>query len=101
MTGEICLFRCSYIQDNKRTAIPVDDESVQNAIHVIEWAVQGILSGDFPKRACKQSCTACDFKALCSQQRQAFRSKIRPPFINTPTGPKQIAAFEPNEGGAE
>ncbi len=89
------------LKDNKRTAIPVDDESVQNAIHVIEWAVQGILSGDFPKRACKQSCTACDFKALCSQQRQAFRSKIRPPFINTPTGPKQIAAFEPNEGGAE
>lgn len=82
------------LKDNKRTSIPVDEGSVNNAIAVIEWAVQGILSGDFPMRACKHSCAACDFTAMCSQQRQMFRDETPPPHINTPAGPKLIAAFE-------
>lgn len=87
------------LKDNKRTAIPVDEQSVQNAINVIEWAVQGILRGEFPKRACHRSCSVCDFKAMCSQQRQAFQDETPPPAINTPVGPKLIAAFDTDEGG--
>lgn len=87
------------LKDNKRTAIPVDEQSVQNAINVIEWAVQGILRGEFPKRACPRSCSVCDFKAMCSQQRQAFQDETPPPAINTPAGPKLIAAFDSDEGG--
>ena len=82
------------LKDNRRTAIPVDEASVNNAIAVVEWAVRGILDGDFPMRACRKNCGACDFKAMCSQKCQPFKSEIEPPQINTPAGPRTIAAFE-------
>lgn len=87
------------LKDNCRTAIPVDAASVDGAIGVIEWAVRGILDGDFPMRACPQSCGSCDFKAMCAQKRQAFKNASVPPKINTPVGLRTIAAFEPDEGG--
>lgn len=88
------------LKDNKRTAIPVDEASVDSAIRVVEWAVQGILDGDFPMRACPQNCGNCDFRALCAQKRQPFKTKVEPPQINTPAGPRTIAAFETdNEDG--
>lgn len=82
------------LKDNKRTAIPVDEVSVDSAIGVVEWAVQGILDGDFPMRACPQNCGVCDFRALCAQKRQPFKTEIEPPQINTPAGLRTIAAFE-------
>lgn len=87
------------LKDNRRTAIPVDKESVDSAIGVIEWAVRGILDGDFPMRACPQNCRSCDFKSMCAQKRQEFKSETLPPQINTPTGLKTIAAFDSNDGG--
>ena len=87
------------LKDNRRTAIPVDDNSVNSAIGVIEWAVGGILDSDFPMRASKQNCERCDFKAMCAQKRQEFKTTIKPPKINTPAGLKTIAAFENDEGG--
>jgi len=87
------------LKDNRRTAVPVDKESVNSAIGVIEWAVRGILDGDFPMRACPQNCGSCDFKAMCAQKRQAFKSDAHPPQINTPAGLKTIAAFENEDGG--
>jgi len=87
------------LKDNRRTAVPVDKESVNSAIRVIEWAVRGILDGDFPMRACPQNCGSCDFKAMCAQKRQAFKSDAHPPQINTPAGLKTIAAFENEDGG--
>lgn len=86
------------LKDNRRTAIPVDEKSVDSAIGVIEWAVRGILDGDFPMRACAKSCGSCDFKAMCAQKRQEFKTATRPPQINTPAGPKTIAAFENDNG---
>lgn len=85
------------LKDNKRTAIPVDKASVDSAISVVEWAVQGILDGDFPMRACSKNCGACDFRALCAQKRQPFKTKVEPPQINTPAGPRTIAAFETDD----
>jgi DNA helicase-2/ATP-dependent DNA helicase PcrA len=87
------------LKDNRRTAIPVDKESVDSAIGVIEWAVHGILDGDFPMRACPQNCGGCDFKAMCAQKKQSFKNDARPPQINTPDGLKTIAAFEYYDGG--
>ena len=87
------------LKDNRRTAVPVDKDSVDNAIGAIEWAVRGILDGDFPMRACSQNCGPCDFKAMCAQKRQAFRNADMPPLINTPAGAKTIAAFEEDGGG--
>ena len=86
------------LKDNRRTAVPVDKTSVENAIGAIEWAVRGILDGDFPMRACPQNCGSCDFKAMCAQKRQAFKNQTQPPQINTPAGLKNIAAFENNPG---
>ncbi len=89
------------LKDNRRTAIPVDQDSVDRAIGAIEWAVRGILDGDFPMRACPQSCGACGFKAMCAQKRQEFKNGEQPPEINTPAGLKKIAAFEDGDGGSE
>lgn len=89
------------LKDNRRTAIPVDEQSVKSAIGAIEWAVRGILDCDFPMRACQQSCKSCDFKAMCAQKRQSFKNETRPPQINTPTGLKTIAAFENEMEGGE
>lgn len=86
------------LKDNRRTEIPVDKESVNGAIGAIEWAVHGILNGDFPMRACANNCGKCDFKAMCAQKRQDFKTNDRPPQINTPTGLKTIAAFENDDG---
>ena len=82
------------LKDNRRTAIPVDKQSVDSAVGVIEWAVKGILDGDFPMRACPQTCDNCDFKAMCAQKRQAFKNTGIPPQINTPSGLKTIAALD-------
>jgi DNA helicase-2/ATP-dependent DNA helicase PcrA len=87
------------LKDNRRTAVPVDDQSINNAIGVIEWAVRGILDGDFPMRACKAICAQCDFKAMCAQKRQSFKEGALPPQISTPAGLKTIAAFENDVGG--
>lgn len=86
------------LKDNRRTAIPVDKESVDAAISTIEWAVSGILDGDFPMRACISNCNACDFKAMCAQKRQAFAKEPLTTMINTPAGKKTIAAFDNNDG---
>lgn len=85
------------LKDNRRTAVPVDNESVSKAIGVIEWAVHGILQGDFPQRACRKSCNNCDFKAMCAQKRESFKDASLPPQINTPCGLKTVAAVNDRE----
>lgn len=87
------------LKNNKRTEVPVDEASVQNAIKAIEWAVKGIIREDFPMRACMSNCSKCDYKAFCKQKRQEFKDTELPPQINTPTGLKTIAAFEKDAGG--
>lgn len=82
------------LKDNQRTPIPVDKDSVDNAIKVIEWAVSGILADDFPMRPCNNKCKICDFKAMCSQKAESFKRADIPPAINTPDGEKKIAAFD-------
>lgn len=86
------------LKKNQRIRIPVDELSVNSAIGAIEWAVKGILKNDFPMRPCLANCGKCDFKAMCAQRHQPFSSKQLPPQINTPTGPKVIAALD-NGGG--
>lgn len=82
------------LKDNKRTAIPVDNTSIDYAIKNIEWAVTGILSNDFPMRACKSSCENCDFQAMCAQKHQSFARSELPPPISTPSGERMAAAIE-------
>ena len=82
------------LKDNKRTAIPVESESIQDAIGAIEWAVNGILENDFPMRPCEKNCLNCDFKSVCMQKKQDFARDTLPPKIHTPNGEMVIAAFD-------
>lgn len=86
------------LKNNNRVRVPVDNESVNNAISVIEWAVKGIIQEDFPMRACKSNCSCCDYMAFCKQKRESFKRKDIPPAINTPTGTRIIAALEEKDG---
>lgn len=86
------------LKNNRRVEVPVDETSVKNAIDAIEWAVKGILQEDFPMRACSTNCNNCDYRALCKQEREAFKRTELPPIINTPVGEKVIAAFEEKDG---
>ena len=88
------------LKNNKRVKVPVDEISVKNAIDAIEWAVKGIMQGDFPMRACATNCSNCDYKALCRQKREEFKRKEVPPMINTPVGERIIAAFDGEDGEA-
>lgn len=82
------------LKDNRRTAIPVDQNAVNDAIAAIEWAVKGILSNDFPMRPCESNCKNCDFKSMCARKKQNFERSEMPPPIHTPNGNRMIAAFD-------
>lgn len=86
------------LKNNNRVEVPVNEKAVKNAIAAIEWAVKGILQEDFPMRACPSNCRKCDYRALCRQEREAFRRTELPPVIYTPVGEKVIAAFEEKDG---
>ncbi len=86
------------LKNNKRVKVPVDETAVKNAIGAIEWAVKGILQEDFPMRACSVNCKNCDYRALCRQEREAFKRAELPPAINTPVGERVIAAFDEKDG---
>ena len=86
------------LKNNKRVKVPVDETAVKNAISTIEWAVKGILQEDFPMRACSANCKSCDYRALCRQDREAFKRTELPPVINTPMGERVIMAFEEEDG---
>lgn len=88
------------LKNNKRVNVPVDNESINNAIGVIEWAVKGIKQEDFPMRACTSNCKSCDYKAFCKQEKESFKRADIPPAINTPVGKMIIPAFEEKDGDA-
>lgn len=85
-TGHVHLLR-----DNKRVDIPITDKAVSAAVANVEWAVARILDNDFPMRpdrSAKGKCESCDFRALCPQTPQEFKSKVLPPVIHIP-GPER------------
>lgn len=82
------------LKDGQRVAVPVDDSAVAAAVENVEWAVQGIIAGDFPMRPHPIKCASCDFAGLCSKMPQPFRPAAQiPPAINLPTGPELVKAF--------
>ena len=67
-----------------RKNVPISEEAIDSAIENIEWAVDRILSGEFPMRPSELKCSECDFNKICSKQRQQFASKDIPRPINIP-----------------
>ena len=83
-----------FLKDNQRVSVPITDGALDDAIANIEWAVQGILAGDFPMRPHPEKCDACDFKAICAKAPQDF-SKLttQPPALHIPDGRETARAF--------
>jgi DNA helicase-2/ATP-dependent DNA helicase PcrA len=87
------------LKDDQRVSVPVDDQAIQAAVDNIEWAVNGILAGDFPMRPHPDKCAQCDFLRICSRQAQDFRPAAQaPPEIHIPGGrvlPRAFSQFLP------
>lgn len=74
------------LKDGQRVAVPVDDQAVADAVTNVEWAVERIIAGDFPKRPSPGKCAACDFRKLCDQQLEPFTAPHQPPPLHLPGG---------------
>jgi DNA helicase-2/ATP-dependent DNA helicase PcrA len=82
------------LKNNKRINVPVDDNAITSAVNNVEWAVQGILAGDYPMRPHQEKCTKCDFGKLCPCIPKEFTfSKEIPYKIHLPDGEKYISSF--------
>jgi DNA helicase-2/ATP-dependent DNA helicase PcrA len=87
------------LKDNQRLEVPITDAAIHAAIANVEWAVDQILSGDFPMRPHPQKCTSCDFRALCPKVPQPFQTATLPPEINVPGGTKSPPAISEFDAG--
>lgn len=67
-----------------RVEVPVSDDAIASAIENIIWAVNQILTGDFPRRPSKKKCDDCDFKLICSKNLENFNNTSVPPEIQIP-----------------
>jgi DNA helicase-2/ATP-dependent DNA helicase PcrA len=73
------------LKDKQRVQIPITREAVNAALANVEWAVQGILAGDFPMRPHPAKCARCDFAKICPQQPQKFSIQTtEPPSLHLP-----------------
>jgi DNA helicase-2/ATP-dependent DNA helicase PcrA len=84
------------LKDNQRVEVPVDPPAIAAALANIDWAVAGIISGDFPMRPHRSKCAECDFRQLCPMSPQQFQVAQQPPPIRTPGNPgvTMVGAFE-------
>jgi DNA helicase-2/ATP-dependent DNA helicase PcrA len=85
-TGAVHLLR-----DNKRVSVPIDPTAIDAAVGNVEWAVNRVLAGDFPRRPAPEKCGSCDFLMLCSRQLEPFQVDDLPPSIHLPGGRTQLA----------
>lgn len=87
-TGAVHLLR-----SNERIDVPIDNVSIDASIANIEWAVNRIISRDFPMRPHADKCRECDFSQLCAKQLQSFTSSAVPPPINLPLSVQPTSAL--------
>ena len=72
------------LKTGQRVQVPIDDEAIAAATENIEWAVARIIDGEFPRRPHPDKCGTCDFRLLCSQEREEFETDDRPPALRIP-----------------
>ena len=87
-----------FLKDNQRVDVPVDDDAVAAAVANVEWAVDRVLSGDFPMRPHPEKCTACDFRMLCPQRYEEMGTEITPPELHVSHGRLMARAFSQVQG---
>lgn len=84
-TGSVHLLKAPNTEElSNRVNVPITDNAIESAIHNIEWAVNRILDGEFPMRPSNGKCKECDFRKICSKQRQEFKSTEVPNPIHIP-----------------
>jgi DNA helicase-2/ATP-dependent DNA helicase PcrA len=84
-TGAVHLLKGENARDmSNRVEVPVSDAAIDAAIQNIIWAVNQILSGDFPRRPSTPKCDGCDFNLICSKVRENFTNNTTPPEIHIP-----------------
>ncbi len=84
-TGSIHLLKAPNTEEvPNRVNVPITDVAIESAIQNIEWAVNRILEGEFPMRPSVGKCEECDFRKICSKQRQEFNSTEVPNPIHIP-----------------
>ena len=79
------------LKTGQRVQVPIDDEAIAAATANIEWAVARIIDGEFPRRPHPDKCGACDFKLLCSREREEFQTGDRPPPLRIPPDSQKMA----------
>lgn len=84
-TGSVHLLKAPNTEEvPNRVNVPITDVAIESAIQNIEWAVNRILEGEFPMRPSVGKCEECDFRKICSKQRQEFNSAEVPNPIHIP-----------------
>lgn len=84
-TGAVHLLKAASTEESpNRVNVPITDEAIESAIQNIKWAVNRILEGEFPMRPSNTKCEECDFRKICSKQRQEFNSSEVPNPIHIP-----------------
>lgn len=84
-TGSVHLLKAANLENSpNRVNVPITETAIQSAIQNIEWAVNRILEGEFPMRPSASKCEECDFRKICSKQRQEFISPEIPSPIHIP-----------------
>ncbi len=73
-----------FLKDGQRVEVPVDDSALEAAVGNVEWAVERIITGDFPRRPHPDKCGECDFAGLCPRTPEAFSGSEEPPPIHVP-----------------
>lgn len=77
------------LKDGQRVVVPIDAPAIAAAVANVEWAVQGILRGDFPARPYQRKCGDCDFRAICPKVPGRFNSQP-PPELHLPNGQRRM-----------
>lgn len=67
--------------------------ALQAARSNLEWAVRGILAGDFPMRPNALKCAACGFRKICVREPEPFKARAFPPDLLTAGGPEAAPAL--------
>jgi DNA helicase-2/ATP-dependent DNA helicase PcrA len=84
-TGAVHLLKGENVEGlPNRVEVPVTDAAIDAAIQNIIWAVNQILSNDFPRRPSHTKCEGCDFNLICSKARENFNCTSTPPEIQIP-----------------
>jgi DNA helicase-2/ATP-dependent DNA helicase PcrA len=94
------------LKDGQRIEIPVTQAAVDAALANIEWAVDRIVSSDFPMRPSRGKCESCDFRKICAMTPEGFATTLMPPPIHVPGQPGIVVAgafrdFDPTFTGLD